>query len=550
MNRRIYSAALLLALTTLSAAAQNLNPSVQVTNEYETVAATARKHDLQVSVPDSVLRFDYDFDYSVFENPYKGAFDFNPYTIGISPKGSGFDSRGLFLRAGAGYRLRPELYAVWSPSVGKKLDWAVCQDLKGYVGNYHRITPDLKYLSDRYFGYDLDENVAVRTRWETSLASYDARLGYEGLFASDDFMTTSFSRISADVKTASADSPLVPVAYSADLGVSYAADVVSHEFGPQVVGEFQTTLAGSARVASVYDGVVEVAGDLGLDVMTGPFSGRNAFSIAVAPHFVRQFGILNLKAGVRADYFTGSGLGLYPDVRLDASFLGGSIKLSAGAEGRGDLNSYSSLKKFDHFFSPAYSLDFQNVQRDLAKFYLGADGHAGIHFTYSLRAGYDILRNAPMHSFVLCGGNQPYLLPSLVFESYNTLFADASALWKSDRLEIAGGLKYRSTNLDPSSPAVNLPALEWNSRAVYNYAGRIYAGVSCDGMTPRSVQIAGGVRASIPFYADLGLYGEYVFANGISLWARGTNILNMWIHNTPYHPDEGVGFTLGVCLNL
>ena len=80
----ILSAAVLLALT-VPAGAQNINQSVQVTNEYLTRFADFQKQGEELQVPDSLLRFDYNFDYSVFDTPYRGSYEFSPYRIDATP---------------------------------------------------------------------------------------------------------------------------------------------------------------------------------------------------------------------------------------------------------------------------------------------------------------------------------------------------------------------------------------------------------------------------------------------------------------------------------
>ena len=58
-------------LLPLGLGGQNLNPEVQVTNEYQTRMGDASKQGPAMRIPDSLLRFDYHFDYSVFDSPYK-----------------------------------------------------------------------------------------------------------------------------------------------------------------------------------------------------------------------------------------------------------------------------------------------------------------------------------------------------------------------------------------------------------------------------------------------------------------------------------------------
>ena len=108
----ILSAAVLLALT-VPAGAQNINQSVQVTNDYLTRFADFQKQGGDLQVPDSLLRFDYSFDYSVFDTPYRGSYEFSPYRIDATPAARLSDANRLYLRAGAGYTFHPELQFAW-----------------------------------------------------------------------------------------------------------------------------------------------------------------------------------------------------------------------------------------------------------------------------------------------------------------------------------------------------------------------------------------------------------------------------------------------------
>ena len=52
--------------------AQNLDPTVEVNRAYEGKLMEVHKPVLKMEVPDSVMQFDLDFDYSVFDRPHKG----------------------------------------------------------------------------------------------------------------------------------------------------------------------------------------------------------------------------------------------------------------------------------------------------------------------------------------------------------------------------------------------------------------------------------------------------------------------------------------------
>ena len=55
--------------------AQNLDPTVEVSRAYEGKLMEVHKPVLAMEVPDSVMQFDLEFDYSVFESPYKGSYE-------------------------------------------------------------------------------------------------------------------------------------------------------------------------------------------------------------------------------------------------------------------------------------------------------------------------------------------------------------------------------------------------------------------------------------------------------------------------------------------
>ena len=90
-----YIAFIVLAAS-VPAAAQNLNPTVEVQNSYLGKLIEAGKPQLEMAVPDSLTRFDLDFDYSVMETPYKGGYEFNPYLVDLKPEVAGERKPSLF----------------------------------------------------------------------------------------------------------------------------------------------------------------------------------------------------------------------------------------------------------------------------------------------------------------------------------------------------------------------------------------------------------------------------------------------------------------------
>ena len=87
-------------LWSAAAFAQNLNPTVEVTNIYAREASGIEKPSQLLSIPDSLTRFNLDFDYAVNETPYQGAYEFTPYLVEPRPSARLSAEKKLFLRLG------------------------------------------------------------------------------------------------------------------------------------------------------------------------------------------------------------------------------------------------------------------------------------------------------------------------------------------------------------------------------------------------------------------------------------------------------------------
>ena len=120
-------------LAGLSLSAQTFNPRVEVENTYEGKIVEAGKQALPMSVPDSLYKFQYKLDYTVFDNPYQGSYKFQPYSIEMKPEAAPSAARRLYASLGAGWSLHPELDLVWSPEFkNRPLKLSVYDNFRGF----------------------------------------------------------------------------------------------------------------------------------------------------------------------------------------------------------------------------------------------------------------------------------------------------------------------------------------------------------------------------------------------------------------------------------
>ena len=136
MKKNIFVTIAVMALAVSEVHAQDLDPTVVVNRAYEGRLADVQKPLQDMQVPDSVTRFDLDFDYSVFDKPYKGSYEFNPYLLTMQPASAVQDPKDLYLRLGAGYTLHPTLDLVWALPFKGAFKMDAYASHRSYVGKY------------------------------------------------------------------------------------------------------------------------------------------------------------------------------------------------------------------------------------------------------------------------------------------------------------------------------------------------------------------------------------------------------------------------------
>ena len=543
---------LLLLFVAATSFAQNLNPQVQVTNDYQSTAPDIRKQDVPVSIPDSVLHFDYTFDYSVFDNPFKGAYEFTPYVIDYTPGKSRFSGNNLFVKAGAGYSLYPELDAVYSPTPAGNYSMSIVQDLDGYYGDYWKVGPvngipqKLGVFAIPQQGYDFREDFAVQGRWGLKKADLGWKADYDGIFFKDWMQHGNYHSAGLKLSAKSNVSTEKSLYYDINLQGRFSSDIVSHPFSSPSLYETDARLYGS--VGPVLDKTYRVLVDYDsrYNRMDGSYAGRSVSEYALVPHVVLAAGMFNIDAGARLDYVAGQ-LGAAPDLKVYVDLLKSTLRVFAGADGGRHMLTYSDFKRYDHFFTPAYTEDFQNVTREKINAFAGFTGHIGAHFNYEAKASYEVVNGAPLETVAL---TQTSVLPGIDFLDFNVLAAEASVSWDSRSFSFDADAVYRKTTLNGKGAAFDLPAVVGNAKALYNYRSRVYVGASFECQSSRKALIESGELLEIPMWFDLGAYAEYWFGPKFSVWVRGGNLLNDFIRRNPFHIERGINGTAGISILL
>ncbi|MCR5561499.1 MAG: hypothetical protein K6F58_06770 [Bacteroidales bacterium] len=516
-------------LAGLPALAQNLNPEVQVTNDYQTRMADVHKTGIGMSIPDSLTQFKTNIDYSVFPTAYKGAYAFEPYAISMEPESRPFDGSLLYLRAGAGYSFHPVVRAVFTPFPMGLVRNSEYLSFDGYGGKYrsHDTRAD-------YNGHDYGLGAGAIVRWNKETFDFSADAAYKGIYTKDDMLSSAYHKAGVQMNIHS-NTPDLPVTYDFDAGFHYGSDAAGtlgriEEFGYEADGFVCPEIGQSFR--------------LRVDVHSqGSWFGGGVFAPAVlnsaAPKAVYSVGNFTLYGGARIAL--SEKLTLHPDLSVEWLAPNGAVKVTAALGGGQFLSDYAAFKEKDHWFNASYLTSFKaTVERISAS--LDIRGSLFKHLQYDFSGGWQKLEDSCVQGLAVSGG---LFIPGVAYADYEQYWGKALLNWKSERLDVNMDARYAYNTLAKGAAYLLPAAFEMETSAVYNWNRHIFAGLRCRALTARDSNLV-----HIPGFVDLGLYGEYIFARNLSAWAQAGNLLNAKTAYSPTHVAGGVNFTLGICLKL
>ena len=500
----------------------------------DSLALVIDKEFISLPVPDSLMKFDYKFDYSVFESPYKGAYEFSPYYVKTNPSKSTADFRKLYLRAGAGYSFHPELDLYWTPVLTDGNSLSVYNTGRGYAGRLATGYGDGK--GAEYDGYDLYDRLGVQADWINKNSFVRLNAGWDGIFTRSYERTSAYNSAYLDFNIKARNDGPSFLYY--DLGVlyRYAKDDFGIDGG---VGENYAALRGS--IGPVLQKKFRLLIDFNFDYdnIQDSFSGLGGagyFLLNATPRLRFTLGPVFIDAGARFDFGHGRGnqFSMSPDVRASLAVAKDVFNIYAGFVGGQKLHSYSDLKQMNHYhFRTAASPVISKTQFDA---YAGFKGEIGRHFDYDLRGGYKIVEKAPLPFYTFNEGDMAMLYFGL------------SAGWKSEDLQVDGSMQYAKSTIDENAMGYLEPAFRFNARAVYNWNRRIFAGLWLDFCSDRKSSWSDD--EFISWYLSPGLYAEYRLVSGVGFWIQGGNLLGHRVQRIPGYVEKGPYVTVGVTLNL
>ena len=543
------AAAMLLAVC---AGAQTINPTVEVTSNYTSGIPAVTKPMQEFAVPDSVRTFNLDFDYSVFDNPYKGSYEFKPYMVRLRPAPTDYPSGKLHFRAGAGYRLHPEADLAWNVVSGESTKVNVTASHRSYFGPYSglglstaesSLTTFIESDGTSFSGYDAQTAAGVDLTHAWKKGLLEVALDADNILASDGAVSRAKTGggLSLKVKTY----PGRGIFRGAAVDYRFDRDAMAGAVA-QMFQDVSASVTGGFRVKK---GSALLT--LGGRFVFSHLEGTYAVNPYVVPRYVIDRGNLHADLGVRVSYILhndesgaplSSGL-VFPAVDIQYGVPVANLAVYAKATGGDRLTTLPGLVDMDHFL-PGFSCSlFNTIERVNAS--AGVKGRISGRFGYDLSGGFIHVAESPLFEYV-----SPFAatLPGIVLCTYDLAYARAAYSWNSASVSIDGDLSYVWNDV-PAEGGFAPAALSGRTRIAYTWGGRLEVGAEAGYSTSRSA-VVHNTRYSIPGYVDLGAFARFGITSFLDVWARGGNLLGSTIQKVPFHAPQGAFFTGGIALNL
>ena len=562
----------------IAAFAQDLNPTVTVTNTYEGEASGIVKPAQVLSIPDSVSRFTLNFDYSVFESPYMGSYEFKPYSVQLRPRND-FERDGLlYVKAGAGYTLHPDLHVVYTPISRPKMALSLFADHESYIGNYWNFKLD---GTDNGFAIKRDpsnrttqggrvgnSDLGARLRYSWGSGELNTMTAWENLFSAID-RGGKFGHLANifDFQT-SVKSIESPLDYDAVLSVRTGADKYRYVTATGI-NATEVNFNGSIGTIRVGLNNLSIGADVAMQFLRGDADAYSGF-FAFIPrdefwlgdwHFDVGFRLSALFSGddtatpllgetTHQAMFTRQGQWIYPRVLVTKSLAGGRYFFDAGVTGGEKYGSYLDFVK-EHPFLSSRSVVGPYLDNTIEKLniFAGIRGSITDRLEFRLKGGYRMVDNELMWK-VEDGGVSMIVdrRPHLGYCSYNQAYSALDMEWLRDPFSAKVGVEAAYSWLRSDGTYFAPPVLRGKSEFKYHWGDRIRAGIRGDWQTSRKAEMVGEVK--IPGWCDLGLFGEFQWRRDLGFWLEAGNLLNMTIMTDPFIAQRGISVTAGVIFKL
>ena len=503
-----------------------LDPTVEVSRHYKVnIADIDRPQTNDNAVPDSLQKFDVDFDYSIFNRPYTDLYEFSPYQTDSISKVAHRRPPIVMAQLGSQFPLAPELMLKSQLVTRPKLNIGVDADIKAAACELDYLGQG-KALAAGRFQSDLSTN--LKHAWNTG--EMTLTLGYKADAYRDTYKDNSLSHgigsLGVGFNICSANPLPGEVYYNVDFGFIQAAKTLS---GLPAMDTSYTNskMSVKATIGASFD-LHRVYVDL---IYQNAVSGSdenktNVGLLEFVPTYEYAKHFFKLRAGAR---FGNKYIGqeayttIHPELDVKFEVIKNTLWLRGILSGGNELNSLvdyiydapwlcNGLRGFEIQESDAIGI--RNLESKLS-----VESIIAGRFALSPFIAYNSYSNKMQFSTAFVATGLPILLP--VYSDYAVTQLGFETSWKSRALTISGNLIHNNA-FTQTEEAVNMvPQWQLEASLEYNLKRRLFLNAA---YTYQSSRLSWGKE--IPDYSDLTVVLTGVINRHFAVYVKGGNLLN------------------------
>lgn len=585
-------------LFTLPARAQRkIDPTVEVKKDFDGKMLEIHKSRLDPSIADSLSSFNLNFDYTIFNKPYKDMYEFNPLPSARIHSPVTEQYPYFFAKVGLGYPLNPNAEIYYQPNLGKKGEgpsitrntlllkgyynalWdkislaglnsknrmpeestqeaAADNSVVGVLADYRHIwtsgelSTGIDFSSNYYTYYGFDGNTLFPDTQEIGSSSYlreNASHTYNKLG-----VHFNIGSVDAKGKGAKFNYKLRALYQNTSDHISDFQLPLSKNFQENLIkaeGEFGPTFGRYNQFL------------VGINSETALYSGVHSFQSGVL-EFIPQykFGkgrfLLNLGVRISISYSSRKGVEKYhnafsPQADISYEIVPRNLWIYAVADGGNQPNSYSSLLEKNKWLIPTADLRMSSIPFRIKG---GLKGKVFDKFSYDVYINYT--RHNGLLQFINSKASTRHFTPA--YSNHNEFSVGGELNWQTKVFSAGAKLKY--SNYSTGTEGVNIedglqPAgyapLEGSVFAEYNWRERIYFGADLyfRNQTPFYLISTPQYNGQMKGFANLGVHARYVINNNLAVFIQGGNLLNAKTQYHPYYIEKGINFGAGLTVKF
>lgn len=537
MSKRYFLVGILLTLcgAFVAQGQENFKSTVTITKEFEGKLADVQKSKFNTSYSDTLLKFNLNFDYSVFDRPYKDLYEFTPVEgVELSERGEVIYPF-LQFRGAISYPWAPEADLYIQPRLGERHALTLYGNhdsfwgndgLKGSPVNRSKTKGGLTY------GYNWSKGEARISGYY----NYDYHFFNKGSNYNYGAQNTQMAGGNLLVRSLNPDKNAFYYSVDMDYGYTLAqksavenlikADI---DLGFRIKGNHRLNLGVNLHHSQYKTTLLMQKAGKDTSAIKG--------IVELAPQYAMTFPRINLVAGIS---FSGGyshnnldqSFRVYPNVQFSYEAVKSSLWLKMKIDGESRLYGVQDMLIMNPW------IDVNKVE----SCYIPLRGEAAIQgvvgdiFGYSVSGGY--VRYNEFLSFY----GVDDLQRSVVAEDVNEWNVAADLVLKTDPVDCEIKAQYRSLS---EGEIYMVPNLTLDGNIKYNYMGRIYAEVGA-----KYYSAMEGKGVSYKGFVDLRANFTYVLNSKFSFFAQGKNLLNNKIFLIQDYVEPGLNFGLGLVVKL